>query len=158
MKVTVKTFKVRAIHQILALAKYGKMDASDQIKVWKIVRKLAPISEKFSEDLQDALKKFKPTDKDFEEKNEKYQRYLQMSQTPNATPDDFPMGPAEADEFKRNVLDPYDKIVTKAVKEFGDKEVKVEFEPIKESAFEKLMASNDWNFAQATEIGDFICK
>ena len=61
-----------------------------------------------------------------------------------------------ADEFKREVLDPYDKTLTEAIKEFGEAEVEIDFEPISEGAFEKLMSSNDWNFAQAVEIGWLI--
>lgn len=156
MKKTIKTFKVQTVHNILAMAKYGKLDDSDKIKVWKIARKLAPVAEKFSADVKDAAEKFKPTSEDFDEKNEKYQRYMQMTRKQNFNPDELPMGPAEADEFKREVLDPYDKTLTDAIKEFGEAEVEIDFEPISEGAFEKLMSSNDWNFAQAVEIGWLI--
>ena len=156
MKKTIKTFKVQTVHNILAVAKYGKMDDADKIKVWKIARKLAPVATKFGDDVKDAAEKFKPTIDGFDEKNEKYQRYQQLIRKPGMNPDELPMGAAEADEFKREVLDPYDKTLTDAIKEFGEKEVEIEFEPISESAFEKLMASNDWNFAQAVEIGEFI--
>ena len=156
MKKTIKTFKVQTVHNILAVAKYGKMDDADKIKVFKIVRKLTAKATEYSDHVKDAIEKFKPEVEGFDEKNEKYQRYVQMTRTKDFKPEDLPMGPAEADAFKRDVLDPYDKTLTEAIKEFGEKEVDIEFEPISESAFEKLMSSNDWNFAQAVEIGEFI--
>ena len=45
-----------------------------------------------------------------------------------------------------------------AVKEYADNEVEIEFEPVSEEVFGKLMASNDWTVDQATTLGDFVCE
>lgn len=50
----------------------------------------------------------------------------------------------------------YNRLVADAVKEFADKEVEIEFEPLSEDAFGKLMASNEWTMEQTVEIGMLI--
>ena len=44
------------------------------------------------------------------------------------------------------------------MKEFAEKEVKVEYELLDEDGFGKLMASNDWTLEQAAFISDYICE
>ena len=154
MKKKLKTSKVLVAHNILANAKYGKMESADRIKVWKIARKLAPVAEKFDADTKDAAEKMKPTE-DFNDRLQAAQEFekAQKDKTIDATK--LKMGAAEYQAFVKE-LQAYNKEVEEAVKEFGEKEIEIEFEPISESAFEKLMDSNDWNFAQATEIGNLV--
>lgn len=52
----------------------------------------------------------------------------------------------------------YNKVVEKAIKEFAYKEVEIEFTPLSEESFGKLMASNDWNMEQVITLGDFVCE
>ena len=40
----------------------------------------------------------------------------------------------------------------------ADKEVTLDFEPISEDAFTKLMNSNDWTMAQALAVGEIIVR
>jgi len=44
------------------------------------------------------------------------------------------------------------------VKDFADKEVELEIEPLTEDAFAKLMASNEWTMEQAVVLGDIVCE
>ena len=129
------------------------MEDDDKIKVWKIARALKPIADKFEDDSKDAAEKFKPSE-DFAEKLQKAQEFERMRNA-NEDMSKSPMGAAEYDEFLK-VFQEYNKLVTNAVKEFAEKEVEIEFEPLSDAAFGKLMSSNDWTVEQAVEIGSLI--
>lgn len=150
MKKTIKTEKVLAVWQVLGSAKYTKMEDADKIKVWKISRVLKPIAEKFDDDSKDAAEKLKPTE-DFSERLQNAQEYERVSKDASADASELKMGAAEYGEFIKE-LQNYNKLVSDAVKGFAEKEVEVEFEPISEDAFGKLMASNDWTFEQVMAI------
>ena len=150
MKKTIKTEKVLAVWQVLGSAKYTKMEDADKIKVWKISRVLKPIAEKFDDESKDAAEKLKPTE-DFSERLQNAQEFERVQKDTNADASKLKMGAAEYGEFLRE-LQNYNKLVSDAVKGFAEKEVEVEFEPINEDAFGKLMASNDWTFEQVMAI------
>ena len=149
-KVTIKTEDALKAYNVLASAKYSKLEDADKIKVWKTVRGLKPVAEKFDEDSKDAAEKMKPTEY-FDERMEKAQKYEMMMKQPDLDASKLPMGAAEyaafVEEFKK-----YNKLVNDAVRDFADKEVEVEIETIKEDSFGKLMASNDWTMAQAMTL------
>jgi hypothetical protein len=52
----------------------------------------------------------------------------------------------------------YNKLVNDAVKDFAEKEVELEIDPLTEDAFGKLMASNEWTMEQAVVLGDIITE
>jgi hypothetical protein len=154
-KKTIKTDKVLSAFRVLNTAKYSKMEDEDKIKVWKIARALKPVADKFDEDSKDAAEKFKPSE-DFANNLQKAQEYERMR---NAGDDmtKAPMGAAEYGEFI-NEFQKYNKLVTDAIKEFAEKEVEVEFEPLSDAAFGKLMASNEWEMSQVMEIGQIVLE
>ena len=154
MKKTVKTSEILSVYQIIGNAKYGKMSDDDKVKVWKIARKLKPVATKFEDDTKDAADKMKPYE-DFDQKLQKAQEYERLKNDKKPTID--VMSTADYDEFIADFKQ-YKNIVDKAVKEFADKEVEVEFDAISEEAFSKLITSNEWTFGQVTLIGDFICE
>ena len=154
MKKNVKTSEILSVYQIIGSAKYGKMSNDDKIKTWKIARKLKPIATKFDEDTKDAAEKMKPYE-DFDQKLEKAQEFERLTQKKEPTID--VMTKAEYDTFIKD-FEAYKKMIDKAVKEFAEKVVKVEFEPLSEEAFTKMIESNDWTIGQVTVLGDFICE
>lgn len=156
MKKTIKTSKVLSVHNILSGAKYTKLSDEEKIKVWKIARKLQPVAEKFDGDTKDAAEKLKPTE-DFSDRLQKAQEYERITKEPNFDAQKLPMGVAEYEQFIGE-LKQYNKLVADAVQEFGDNEVEIEFEPLSEDAFGKLMASNEWTMGQVTELGDLIVE
>lgn len=153
-KKTLKTSEILNIYNILNTAKYGKMEDADKIKVWKITRALKPIATKFDEDSKDAAEKFKQDIDGFDDKLQKAQEYERMSSEHKPTIDI--MTTADYNDFIENVFKPYQKTVEKAVKEFADKEAEIDYEPISEDAFGKLMASNEWTMAQVTTIDRIV--
>ena len=154
MKKNVKTSEILSVYQIIGNAKYGKMSNEDKIKAWKIARKLMPIATKFDEDTKDAAEKMKPYE-DFDQKLEKAQEYERLTQKKEPTID--VMTKAEYDTFIKE-FEAYKKMIDKAVKEFAEKAVNVEFEPLSEDAFTKMIESNDWTIGQVTVLGDFVCE
>jgi hypothetical protein len=150
MKKTIKTEKVLALWRVLGQAKYTKMEDADKIKVWKIGRVLKPIAEKFEDESKDAAEKLKPME-NFDELLQNAQEFERVTKTPKADASELKMGAAEYGAFLKE-LQNYNKLVSEAVKGFADKEVEVEFEPISEEAFGKLMNSNDWTFNQVVDI------
>lgn len=149
----VKTEKVLGAFNVLNTAKYAKMDDADKIKVWKIARALKPIATKFDEDSKDAAEKLKP--EGFDDDLRKAQEYERVTKDKDADASKLEMGAAEYGEFIKKLKE-MNKLVTDALKEFANKEVDIDFEPISEDAFTKLMASNDWTMEQAVMIGELI--
>lgn len=154
MKKTVKTSEILSVYQIIGNAKYGKMSDDDKVKVWKITRKLKPVATKFDDDTKDAADKMKPYE-DFDQKLQKAQEYERLKSDKKPTID--VMSTADYDKFIADFKQ-YKNIVDKAIKEFADKEVEIEFDAISEEAFSKLITSNEWTFGQVTLLGDFICE
>lgn len=156
MTKTIKTGDLLKVYNVLGNAKYSKMFDDDKIKVWKITRKLKPVATKFEEDSKDAADKMKPSE-DFTDRLQKAQEYERMVRDKDSDLQKLPMGAAEYDAFIKEFKD-YNEVVGKAIKEFSDKEVEVDFEPLSEEAFGKLMASNEWTMEQTTTVGDFVCE
>lgn len=154
MKKTVKTSEILSVYQIIGNAKYGKMSDDDKVKVWKITRKLKPVATKFEDDTKDAADKMKPYE-DFDQKLQKAQEYERLKNDKKPTID--VMSTADYDKFIADFKQ-YKNIVDKAIKEFADKEVEIEFDAISEEAFGKLITSNDWTFGQVTLLGEFVCE
>lgn len=154
MKKTVKTSEILSVYQIIGNAKYGKMSDDDKVKVWKIARKLKPVATKFEDDTKDAADKMKPYE-DFDQKLQKAQEYERLKNDKKPTID--VMSTADYDNFIADFKQ-YKNIVDKAIKEFADKEVEIEFDAISEEAFGKLITSNEWTFGQVTLLGEFVCE
>lgn len=149
-----KTENILKVFNIINTAKYVKMSDDDKIKIWKICRKLKPIAEKFQEDSRDAADKLKPTE-DFAERLQKAQQFeIDIKENKECTV----LTPKEYTDFIIEFKN-YNDLVNKAVKEFADKEVEVDFELLSEDAFGKFMASNEnWTMDQVTMLGEFICE
>ena len=150
---TLKTDKVLKAYNIISQAKYTKLDDADKIKVWKIARALKPIATKFDEDSKDAAEKLKP--EGFDDDLRKAQEYERVTKNKEVDASKLEMGAAEYGEFIKKLKE-MNKLVADALKEFANKEVDIDFDPISEDAFTKLMASNDWTMEQAVMIGELI--
>lgn len=156
MKTKITTEKVLNAYRVIGGAKYTKMDDSDKIKVWKIARALKPVVDKFDDDYKDAAEKMKPSE-DFADNLQKAREFERITKEKDFDASKLPMGVAEYNEFIKKLQD-YNRLVDEAVKEFVDKEVEIEFEPLSEESFGKLMASNEWTMEQTVEIGMLILQ
>ena len=152
MKKTIKTNEVLEVFNLLDKAKYGKLQDEDKIKVWKITRILKPVATKFEDDTKDAAEKFKEGYENLDERLQQAQEFEKARRDNAIDATTLKMGAAEYDAFIKGDWADYNKTVSEAVKEFAEKEVEVEFEPITEEVLGKLMSSNDWSFGQACKL------
>jgi hypothetical protein len=151
-KVELKTKRIIEAFKTLDSSKYQKLSDDDKIKVWKIIRALKPIALEYEEAIEDAKVRLVPSD-DYEMKFQKAQLYEHMKKEGKNT---LPMSEEEYNAFIP-VFKGYMELLAKAIND-GLKEVhSIEFEPLSEEAFGKLMASNDWSFGQAGKL-DFIIE
>lgn len=154
MKKTLKTEAVLEAFNIINTANYKQMDDADKIKLWKIARAMKPIAKQFEDDSRDAAEKMKPNGIDEQlEKAKDYEAKMKDGKT-----DNLPMTAGEYHSFVVDVWQPFNQLVAKAVKEFADKEVQLEFEGLSEDSFGKLMASNDWTVDKAMIVGELIVE
>lgn len=151
MKTKVTTEKILSVYNILKGASYQKMSDDDKIKLWKIARTMKPIATKFDDDSKDAAEKLKP--EGIEVTLEKAKEYEQKKQKGDT---DLPMTEAEYLGFINGDWAKFNNLLTKAVKEFADAEVELEFEPLNEDSFSKLIASNDWKMEQVMIVSEVI--
>lgn len=149
----IKTEKVLDAYSVLNNAKYTKMSDEDAVKVWKIGRILSPVATKFDDDKKDAYEKMKP--EGFDDDLQNAQEYEHAMKDKSFDASKLKMGASEYGAFIAKIQK-YNKQVSDAVKEFAEKTVKLEFEPISEDAFGKLMASNEWTIEQVVGLGEII--
>lgn len=154
--VTKKTGEIAALYGVLSNAKYTNLEDADKIRLWKIARAMKPIAVQFEDDKQSAAKNLVPYET-FGEDAEKAQTYQAAVKKPDCDATKLPMGAAEYERVIEEIKK-YNNLVFEATKEYGEKEVKIEFEPLTEDAFAKLMSGNDWSIGVASEIGDLISE
>ena len=146
-----KTNEILEAYKVLQNAKYQKLSDDGKVKVWKITRLMKPVATQFKEDLQDAQQKLMP-DGDFIQRLGKAMQYEQdkkNEKTPGITDGEYQAIVKEVNE--------YNQLVNKAVQEYSEKDVELEFEALSEEDFGKLMASNDWTMAEVGKI-EFLAK
>ena len=158
MKKIIKTNDILAAFNIINAAKYTSLEDKDKVKVWKIARALKPVATKFKEDTEDAAEKLKPeVDGGYDEMFMKAQEFERIQKDPKADKTKLPITTAEYGEFIEK-FQKYQKLLFDALKEFSEKDVELEFEPLDDDGFGKLMASNEWTMDQVLALTDIICE
>ena len=157
MSKKVKTKEVLVAWQVLGQAKYDKLDNDQKVRVFHIGQMLKPIATAFSDYSADAAEKMQPS-ADFQERWDKAKVYETMTANPKADMEQLPMGPAEYKEFMVKEYFPFDRLWKKAIKDEGDKEVELKFDPISEEVLFALADTNKWNVDQTTAVAAVVCK
>ena len=157
MSKKVKTKEVLVAWQVLGTAKYDKLDSDQKVHVFHIGQMLKPIATAFSDYSADAAEKMQPS-ADFQERWDKAKVYETMTANPKADMEQLPMGPAEYKEFMVKEYFPFDRLWKKAIKDEGDKEVELKFDPISEEVLFALADANKWNVDQTTAVAAVVCK
>ena len=157
MSKKVKTKEVLVAWQVLGQAKYDKLDNDQKVRVFHIGQMLKPIATAFSDYSADAAEKMQPS-ADFQERWDKAKVYETMTANPKADMEQLPMGPAEYKEFMVKEYFPFDRLWKKAIKDEGDKEVELKFDPISEEVLFALADANKWNVDQTTAVAAVVCK
>lgn len=149
---TLKTSDVLTAYNILSGSKYTNLSDADKIKVWKIAREMKPIATKFEEDAKDASEKFRP-EGNYDEMFQKAQEYERILR--DKSKEEPPISEKEYDKFIETFKN-YQNLVNAAINDYANKEVELNFTPLNEESFGKLMSSNDWTIDQSMTLGDII--
>ena len=141
-----KTSDVVFAYNVLCKAKVTKMESSDKFKVIKMVRAMQPTAdewESFVKHVDEKLQK-----ENHEEIIKKAQQWQQEGEKTTLT---------DAEKIKINkYLIEYQKEKDECMNDELEKIVSLSFDKINESAFEKLMDSNDWHVGDTLKIEKII--
>ena len=151
MKTSIKNVEIAKLYNQLSKAGYSKLSDDDRIKLWKTLRSMKPVVDKFEEDKKAATNDLMPQG-DF---ILKYQRALAYEKaedksTVNMTQEEYKQF---AQEFKS-----FTNLVNKAIDELNNTMVEIDIYPLDEEGFSRLMASNDWTMEQVLAISDYITE
>lgn len=152
----IKVSEIIAASQILETAKYTKMEDADKSKLLRITLALYDVADKFNADTKKVADKLKESDfKDYDEHLRKAQEYQEILRT-HGDMSKSPIGAAEYQKFINEEFNPLNKLVNDTMKPDAEKEVEIKEEALSESAFDKLMASNDWNISEVRFLSGII--
>lgn len=151
MKKSIKTVEIAKLYNQLSKTGYSKLSDDDRIKLWKTLRSMKPVVDKFEEDKKAAANDLMPGG-DF---ILKYQRALAYEKAEdksavNMTQEEYNQF---AQEFKS-----FTNLVNKAIEDLNNTMVEIDIYPLDEEGFSRLMASNDWTMEQVLAISDYITE
>ena len=151
MKKSIKVVEIAKLYNQLSKTGYSKLNDDDRIRLWKTLRSMKPVVDKFEEDKKAAANDLMPQG-DF---ILKYQRALAYEKaedksTVNMTQEEYNQF---AQEFKS-----FTNLVNKAIEELNNTMVEIDIYPLDEEGFSRLMASNDWTMEQVLAISDYITE
>ena len=152
----IKVSEIILVSRVLAPAKYTELANSDKAKLLRIILTMKDAADKFEADTKVVVDKLKESDyKDYDEHLTKAQEYENLLRT-NGDMSKSPIGAAEYEKFIKEELQPLNKLVDETMKPSAEKEV--EIETLSESAFEALMASNDWTIGQVLSLRNYLVE
>lgn len=137
---------------IISNASYKRLDDEDKVRLWKIARQLKPVATQFEADSKDAAEKMKEGYEGFDEQLAAAKAYEEAKKSGG----ELPITDEEYRRFISEVWQPFNALVSKAVAEQAEKEVELDFDPLTDEAFGKLIASNDWTVDKVTVVGEFL--
>lgn len=143
---TKKVDNIVSLYNILKEAKLTKLADADKYAIIKILRKLRPTAEKFDADKKDASERLKP---------ENWDDTIAKAQQWQKEGEDTTLTEEEKKEINATIIK-YENSVRECIIEELNTEVEVDMPTINEEAFEKLMASNDWEAKTALFVADEI--
>lgn len=142
----ITTEKILSVYNLISDAKLTKMEDCDKFKMIKIIRALKLVVTNFEDFKKVAKDKLKGDNHDY---------MLEKAQQWQAEGEKTTLSEAERIEINKYFNDYNNKIV-ECLKEEAVKENELDFEPLDEEAFGKLVASNDWTLGQIAAIEEFI--
>lgn len=152
----IKVSEVVAVSQMLDSAKYTELEKADKSKLLRLTLALKDVTDKFNKDTQTVAEKIKKSDfKDYDEHLSKVQEYERLQHS-KGDMSKAPIGAAEHDRFMKEEFIPLNELVNETMKPYAEKEISLDVELLSESAFEALMASNDWTIGQVKFLADYI--
>lgn len=141
-----KTSEIVNVYKILVTSKLTKMETSDKAKVLKAMREMKPVADEWDSFLKTVDEKLQKDN--HEEIIKKAQQWQQEGEKTTLTD-------AEKIEINKYLIE-YKKEEDECMNDELEKIVSLSFDKINESAFEKLIDSNDWLVGDALNIEKII--
>lgn len=138
-KMTVET--AVTAYNALKEGKVTRMESGEKISVVKAVRALKPTATGLADFVEEAREKMKP--EGWEEIEKKTENFKNL--------------PEEERVAVNKEIVAYNEAVDKCVKEELSREVEVDFQPIGEEAFGRLIDSNDFTLNVITTLQEALC-
>lgn len=145
---TMKTSDVVTLYKVLSEAKLTKVEEANKYSVIKVLRKLRPTAESFEAYQKDAQERLKP--ENWDDVVTKVQQWQQEGEETTLTEE-------ERKDVNMAIMT-YDRSVNSCIIEELNLEVEVELKKMTEAAFEKLLASNEWDAKTALFVADYIVE
>lgn len=137
-KIKTTVAKASEAYRSLLSAKVTKMKDSDKFAIVKIMRVLKPIATEFQGFIDDAARKLMP--EGFEAISVKLPDFGSLTKE------------------ERKTFDRYNTDVNRCVAEEGVKEVTLEYSPISDEGFQKLIEGSDISLGEMMNIYDLIVR
>lgn len=151
MKKNVKIQTIVNVYPVLDKASLGKMEVTDRFAFIKALRPMKKANADFSDFREDAVARLKP--EDYDKIAEEVQKFNSMNEEEReaALHNEETLNALKANgEFNMNI--------EKCLRDELDKEVELEFAPLSEDAFGKLMESNsNWEAGFVMTLEDILC-
>ncbi len=152
----IKVSEIILISHVLETAKYTELEKNDKVKLLRIILTMKDAADKFEADTKVVVDKLKASDyKDYDEHLANAQEFERLQRT-NGDMSKSPIGAAEHDKFIKEEFIPLNELVDKTMQPHAEKEI--EIETLSESAFEALMASNDWTIGQVVSLRNYLVE
>lgn len=141
-----KTIDIVKAYRIINDAKLTKMEDADKFKVIKATRQLKPVAASFDEFVKEAQERLKP--EGWDDMQKKARQWQEDGDRSN-------LAVEERREINRYFMD-YNAKVEECVKEEAEKEPELTYERLSEEAFEKFIASNDYDVRTIIELENIL--
>lgn len=141
-----KTSEIVSVYKTLSESKLTKMETSDKAKVLKAMREMKPIAEEWDSFLKTVDEKIQ---------KENHQEIMEKVAQWQKEGENTTLSEGERIEINKYLIE-YQREKDTCINDELEKKVNLEFAKISESAFEKLVDSNDWEVKKMMEVESFI--
>ena len=141
-----KTSEIVSVYKTLSESKLTKMETSDKAKVLKAMREMKPIAEEWDSFLKTVDEKIQ---------KENHQEIMGKVAQWQKEGENTTLSEEERIEINKYLIE-YQREKDTCINDELEKKVNLEVAKISESAFEKLVDSNDWEVKKMMEVESFI--
>lgn len=141
-----KTSEIVSVYAILKDAKLTKMESTDKFKVLKVMRVMQPIADEWDSFIANVDKKLQ---------KENHDEIIEKAKKWNSEGENTTLTNEEKIEINKYLFE-FEQEKKSCLKDELEKEVELSFDKINESAFEKLIDSNDWEVIKMLALESVI--
>ena len=141
-----KTSEIVSVYKTLSESKLTKLETSDKAKVLKAMRAMKPVADEWESFIKTVDEKIQ---------KENHQEIIEKVAQWRKEGENTTLSEEERIEINKYLIE-YQREKDTCINDELEKNVNLEFAKISESAFEKLVDSNDWDVKEMMEIESFI--